>query len=44
MTEHDFKFICRVAMLTIRSLVFVPAAIIVGMVEILAKEIMNNIT
>jgi len=44
MTEHDFKFMCRVIMLTIRSLVFVPAAIIVGMVEILAKEIMNNIT
>lgn len=44
MTEHDFKFMCRVIILTIRSMVFVPAAIIVGMVEILAKEIMNNIT
>lgn len=44
MTEHDFKFMCRVIILTIRSLVFVPAAIVVGVLEILAKEIMNNIT
>ena len=43
MTEHDFKFMCRVIILTIRSLVFVPAASVVGVVEIIAKEIMANI-
>lgn len=43
MTEHDVKFLCRVTMLTLRVMVFVPAAIVVGIVEIVAKEIMANI-